>query len=33
MTPPEQRRNEVFVDVTAAKSTKSGPQAGCEGPA
>src|SRR5215208_2566391 len=27
MTPPEQRRNEVFVDVTAAHSTKFGQQA------
>ena len=33
MTPPEQRRNEVFVEVAPAHSTKSDQPAGREGPA
>ena len=33
MTPPEQRRNEAFVEVAAASSAKSGQQARHGGPA
>jgi hypothetical protein len=33
MTPPEQRRNEVFVEVDAAQSPKTDQQARCERPA